>query len=374
MSRPSARFDDAVVGAGVVGLAHAYHLARRGRKVIVFERRGRHEGDAAHDFGALWPIGQPAGPLRRMALRSREIWLEVLSASGLWHERSGSIHPAYRDDEAALLREFAERASDEGFRCELLGPEEIARRSPLIRAEGLIAGLSSHWEVSVDPRQVVAQFPIWLAKERGVRFKYGRQVVGFEAPRVRTTGGDWMADRLWICSVEALATLFPDETASIGLARSMIRGFQTEALSAWRRLGPILAAGPAFRQTPSFQGCPSLTTLRARLARELCEGIDLLIGQDGPGRLTIGSTCPFGVSTRGEEVDRLMIQHARTLLSSLPAISTRWQDTQTSHPTAPYCVILPSPLAAGVTGLGASGMTLSFGLAEDVVNHVLGGD
>jgi glycine/D-amino acid oxidase-like deaminating enzyme len=31
-------WDDAIVGAGVIGLAHAYHLAMRGRSVIIVER------------------------------------------------------------------------------------------------------------------------------------------------------------------------------------------------------------------------------------------------------------------------------------------------------------------------------------------------
>ncbi len=37
-------YDDAVVGAGILGLAHAYQLARRGRRVIVFERNPRPSG------------------------------------------------------------------------------------------------------------------------------------------------------------------------------------------------------------------------------------------------------------------------------------------------------------------------------------------
>src|SRR5262249_35166102 len=92
-------FDDAIVGAGIVGLAHAYHLARRGRRVIVLERGERAQGASVRNFGMLWPIGQPAGPPRKLALRSLEIWRQVLQASGLWHDSAGSLHLAYRDDE-----------------------------------------------------------------------------------------------------------------------------------------------------------------------------------------------------------------------------------------------------------------------------------
>src|SRR2546430_203471 len=49
-------FDDAIVGAGILGLAHAYHLAIRGRRVVVFEQRGV--------IGA-----PPGGPSRRYGVR-----------------------------------------------------------------------------------------------------------------------------------------------------------------------------------------------------------------------------------------------------------------------------------------------------------------
>ncbi len=54
------QYDDAIVGAGILGLAHAYHLSRLGRRVIVLERDVRAVGASVRNFGMLWPVGQPA--------------------------------------------------------------------------------------------------------------------------------------------------------------------------------------------------------------------------------------------------------------------------------------------------------------------------
>ena len=121
------RFDDIVVGAGIVGLAHAYHLARRGRRVAVFERSRKAEGASVRNFGMLWPIGQPFGEPRRLALRSLEIWLEVLRAAGLPYDCSGSLHLAYHDDEAQVLREYAQRSGDAGEPVEIVTPRRLPR-------------------------------------------------------------------------------------------------------------------------------------------------------------------------------------------------------------------------------------------------------
>src|SRR5208283_1151035 len=100
------RADIAVVGGGILGSAHAYLFARRGKRVVLFERNRRAAGASVRNFGMIWPIGQPAGEMHKLALRSREIWLEILAAAKLNYRPTGSLHVAHHPDEAEVLREF----------------------------------------------------------------------------------------------------------------------------------------------------------------------------------------------------------------------------------------------------------------------------
>ena len=104
------RADVAVVGGGILGLAHAYQAAKAGRSVVLFERSPRAMGASIRNFGMVWPVGQPAGPMHQMAMTSRATWLEVIAAAKLPHHPTGSLHVVYRDDEATIAQEYAELA------------------------------------------------------------------------------------------------------------------------------------------------------------------------------------------------------------------------------------------------------------------------
>lgn len=112
----------AVIGAGIVGLSHAWSAARRGCDVVLLERDRQACGASIRNFGMVWPIGQPNGPNHRAALRSRELWLQLLEETGFWHRACGSLHVAFRDGELAVLSEFAEVAGGGGGNLEDFAP------------------------------------------------------------------------------------------------------------------------------------------------------------------------------------------------------------------------------------------------------------
>jgi FAD dependent oxidoreductase TIGR03364 len=232
---------------------------------------------------------------------------------------------------------------------------------------------------------VVAGLPRWLAGERGVRFEFGRAVVGYDRPRVRANGpggvDEFEAERLWVCSGDDLQSLYPEALGSLGLVRCKLQMMRAEPPAGGARLGPMLAAGLTLRHYASFEGCPSLPALRERVARESPEfdrfGVHVMASQNGRGEVTLGDSHQYGDAIGpfdSAAVDDLILGYLASFLELRPRVTQRWHGTYVKHPSEPYCVAEPGPGVTAVTGVGGAGMTLSFGLAERVVQQVLGGD
>jgi D-hydroxyproline dehydrogenase subunit beta len=369
----SERYDDAVIGAGILGLAHAYLLARAGRRVVVFERHPFAQGASIRNFGMLWPIGQPAGALRDMALRSREIWLKVAEEAGFWTGTNGSLHVAYHEDELQVLAEFSARATAEGFDCEMLDGRAVAARSAVVRRDGLLGGLWSRHEATVDPREAIARLASWLARDRGVRIEFGACVTECAPPRVVAAGQTWQASRVWVCGGDETRTLFPEAFAAAGLVRCKLQMMRTHPGHA--DIGPMLAAGLTLRHYRSFAECPTLPTLEARLSAELPWygrfGIHVLISQHQDGACTLGDSHEYGETIEPFDkmlIDDLVLDYLRRF-AELPdlRIAARWHGVYLKHPSQPYIVLHPRDGVTAITGVGGAGMTLSFGLAERLI-------
>jgi glycine/D-amino acid oxidase-like deaminating enzyme len=81
--------------------------------------------------------------MHELALRSRVIWLQILQETQLPCFQTGSLHAAYREDEAAVGREFSQEAPEIGYDCAWPSPEDTLWTSPALRPDGLLGSLWS---------------------------------------------------------------------------------------------------------------------------------------------------------------------------------------------------------------------------------------
>jgi D-hydroxyproline dehydrogenase subunit beta len=365
--------DVAIVGCGIAGLAHAYSAAKNGRKVALFERHEHAQGASIRNFGMVWPMGQPADRLP-LALRSREIWGDVVAAAGLQVGSHGSLHVAYAADEAAILDEFAQRAPDLGYVCRLLTADEIHARCQGIRPQGLRAGLWSETELVVDPRQVARVLPQYLQQAFGVELHYGTPVQAVGGGRVVTARGSWQAERVIVCGGDDFATLYPELFAASDLFRCKLQMMRTAPQPPGWRMGTALAGGLTLRFYPSFRICASLAAFEQRVASALPEynrfGIHVMASQMPSGEITIGDSHEYGEGITifdKPEIDDYVLRYLHQFLDlPAPQIVERWHGVYSKHASLPYFAASPEPGVRVLTGLGGAGMTLSFGVAEQV--------
>ena len=115
-----------IVGAGILGLSHAYAAARRGLKVRVFERTATPLGASVRNFGQALVTGQPPGEMLDLALASRSMWADWSRQAGFDLKRNGSYLFARTEAEEQLLDAFCQgRAQEYGYRAEWLGARDL---------------------------------------------------------------------------------------------------------------------------------------------------------------------------------------------------------------------------------------------------------
>lgn len=370
------KVDFAVVGAGIVGLAHALAAAKRGLRVVLLERNDRAVGASVRNFGLVWPIGQPDGPRHRRALQTREIWGEIATHAGISFFPTGSLHLAYREDEWRVLQEFASTANGSGHGRRLMSSDQTTALHSSVRPQGLLGSLWSPTEATVDPREAISKIPSWLEEKYGVELRFGTTVRGIDSRRVVTSNGDLEADRIIICSGPDFETLFPAHFQAAAITRCKLQMMRTVPQPSGWSLGPALCAGLTLTHYDSFRECGSLPALKARIRAELPfhveHGIHVLVSEASDRGLTLGDSHHYGLTVDPfdrEDINAGILSYLATFLQAPSLkIAQRWHGVYPKMTDgSSELVFSPAPRVTVVNGLGGAGMTMSFGLAEELL-------
>lgn len=365
-----------VIGAGIVGLAVARALAQNKYSVKVFERSPKASGASIRNFGMVWPIGQPAGKLYDRAIRSRNIWKEIGDEGVFWYGASGSLHLAYAADEWNVINELFELFSQ--YRnVELLDASQIASRSDGVAQNSLHGGLFSGEEIIVDPREAIAKLPGYLTERYGVDFFWEKSINSILKNTVITAMAEkHQADAIFVCSGVDTQTLYPDTFQNAELTNCKLQMMRLVAQPQFWKIGPALCGGLSLIHYNSFKAASSLSTLKERYSREMKEyidrGIHVMVAQNGRGELTIGDSHEYGSSHDPfdkEFINQLIVDYLKKFAQFKDwTLAESWNGNYLKHTAGePHLFLSPEPGVYILNALGGAGMTLSFGLAEEVV-------
>ena len=364
-----------IIGAGIVGLATARALAIRGYSVQVFERNERAVGASIRNFGMIWPIGQATGPMYDRAMLSRSIWKQICTEAGIWHSETGSLHLAYQDDELGVITEYAD--ANQAFRdCRLLTPAETRTSSPAVNMTGLKGALYSGEEMILESRVVVGQVAAYLTGKYQVQFHWNTAITRIEHPAVYAGQTAWQGDEIFVCSGADFETLYPELFQLTPITKCKLQMMRLVSQPDEFRIGPSLCGGLTLIHYPGFQATPSLPALRKRYeadyATYLKWGIHVMASQNETGELTIGDSHEYGLvhdPFDRQFINTLITDYLHTfadfkdweLAQSWNGIYPKMTNGQTEfiHEVGPGVTI--------INGLGGNGMTLSFGLCEQVI-------
>ncbi len=374
MARRSATdgdYDLAVVGAGIVGLAHAYAAARLGARVVVTERDLAARGASIRNFGFITVTGQARGDVWRLAMRTRDLWAEVAPAASVPIEHRGLMLTLRRPQSVALAEAFL--ATEMGEACELLDAAAFAARHAAIAAPDTLGALASPHELRVESRAALPRLAAWLADAHGVDFRFGAAALTIEPPVVRTSLGPVRARRAVVCPGDDFASLFPERLAPHGLTRcrlSMLRlaspGFRLPA-GVMSDLGLARYAG--------YAALPEAEALRRRLEaeqpRHLANGVHLIAVQSADGSLVVGDSHHYGDAPAPfapAEAEALILdEFQRATGLAPPPVVERWTGTYAVAEDRTWLVDAPSDDVRLVMVTAGCGASIGFGLAERVI-------
>lgn len=190
----------AVVGAGIVGAAVAWSLARRGARVTVLERAaapatgstGRSAAGLRHQFSLRANVRFSRYGAARFDAFEREVGADAA------FRRVGYLFLVPPGEEARWARDRAMQI-EEGARVERWSLEDLADRAPYVALEGVAEGSFGPEDGVLDPHAATLGY-LQAARALGADVRLGHAVVGLDGRgggwRVATSAGALEVDRV----------------------------------------------------------------------------------------------------------------------------------------------------------------------------------
>lgn len=370
-------YDLAIVGAGIVGLAHALAAVKRGKRVIVIDRDAQANGASIRNFGFVTVTGQGAGDCWDMARRAREVWAEVAPKAGIQVLHRGLVVAARYPESEPVIDAFLATPMGEG--CRRITAAEAAGFVPALRTEGMLGALYSPHELRVESRDAIPQLARWLEEAMGVTFLRNTQVVRVTPPQIRTARGVIEAEAAIVCPGDDYTSLFAERIAAYGLTRCKLHMMRVRPAIPVS-FGAAVMSDLGLARYLGYAELPAATPLKARLDAERADargnGVHLIVTQSADGSLVVGDTHHYATTPdpfAPSGVDELVLEEFDRVLD-LPGrlVAERWIGTYASAPDRWRLTDKPDDAVRIVIVTSGTGASTSFGIAEETIADLYG--
>ena len=374
---PVASTDVLIVGAGIIGLAHAALAHQAGMSVAVIDRDHRAVGASIRNFGHACITAQH-GELYDLAQAGRRHWLGFAEKAGFWASEAGALVVASTETELQVLREFS--ASRPPGQVTILEADEVRAKLGRETTNGIRGGAFLADDLRVDPRTTVGTLAAWLNKQPNAAVHFGTAALGFgegseRRARVSTNRGDYEADQVFVCVGHDVDYLFPEIAAEHRIQRCALQ-MTAAAAPESTSIGPAVLTATSMLRYEAFTHMPSARALREQVTAnhpELLDiGANVMFTQRPDGTLLLGDSHSYALTQPPfltESTSDLLLQAAAQVLDVEHVQPTeRWQGVYASSDVAPVLVRDVADAVTVVSVTSGIGMTLSFGLAEANLN------
>lgn len=169
-----------IVGAGVVGCATAYYLAKEGIKATIVERDSVAAHASGFALGGLSPLGGVGipGPLATLSLESYRLHRGLATALpeetgvGFDFREQAAVTVAYSEAEAHAIRErLPWQQAQQGFRVEWKSDSEVLAMEPRL-VPGVVGGVVTESVGLLDPYRFTLSL-LHAAEKMGATMRHG---------------------------------------------------------------------------------------------------------------------------------------------------------------------------------------------------------
>ena len=183
------RAEIVIVGAGIMGLAVAYHLARLGMTDIVVVDRSYLCGGASGRNGggvrAQWSSEANIQLMQESVQMCRDFAFQM--KINVWFRQGGYLFLARSEDKQRALEASVKLQNDNGLRTRMLTPVEARAIVPELDIDGVVAASYNPEDGVVFPWPFVWGFA-QAARKLGVQVRTFTDVVGFRSHGKRIDG------------------------------------------------------------------------------------------------------------------------------------------------------------------------------------------